>query len=65
MEDLKIEDLLALKNIEKVIVDSTGNKVAALATCTYREYKKKEFHKYIYIYKEDYLYAFRLHSYML
>ncbi len=54
MEDHKIEDLLALKNIEKVIVDSTGNKVAALATCIYREYKKKEFHKYIYIYKEDF-----------
>ena len=54
MEDHKIEDLLALKNIEKVIVDSTGNKVAALATCIYREYKKKEFHKYIYLYNEDF-----------
>ena len=54
MEDHKIEDLLALKNIEKVIVDSTGNKVAALVTCIYREYKKKEFHKYIYIYNEDF-----------
>ena len=48
MEDHKIEDLLALKNIEKVIVDSTGNKVAALATCTYREYKKKEIRGEVY-----------------
>ena len=54
MKDHKIEDLLALKNIGKVIVDSTGNKIAALATCTYREYKKKEFHKYIYLYNQDF-----------
>ena len=53
MEGHRIEDLLKLKNIENVIIDSTGKHIAALAGSTYRDYKKKEFNKYIYILKED------------
>ncbi len=53
MEGHRIEDLLRLKNIENVITDSTGKHIAALVGSTYRDYKKKEFKKYIYILKED------------
>jgi dipeptidyl aminopeptidase/acylaminoacyl peptidase len=55
MEEQSIEHLLKLKNIEKVILDKTGNKIAVLASDSYKEYKQKEYKKYIYIYKGDFV----------
>ncbi len=50
MEEHNINDLLKFKNIENVIINNSGTEIAALVSDTYKEYKNKNYKKYIYIF---------------
>ncbi len=50
MKEHNIYDFLKFKNIEHVVINRSGTEIAALVSSTYKEYKNKNYKKYIYIY---------------